>query len=231
MKKMSRYLALSIIAFATRVVGQPVTIALEPMLTGLSEPVVVTHAGDERLFIVETAGLIKIVGPDGQLMAQPFLDITDRVNDDSYEQGLLGLTFDPDYASNGWFYVYYTVGTGIGDNRLVRFSVTADPNVADPNSEVPIWSVSAFGQYHKGGDLHFGPDGYLYLSLGDDAEGGDAMNVAQNMSLPFRQDPPPRCARGQSLCGATGQSICRRPGCAAGDLGQRPSQSLALHLR
>ena len=98
---------------------------LATVATGLTEPLAVSHAGDERLFILERAGIIKILHGDGQLGQQPFLDITDRVSTNSAEKGLLGLAFDPAYASTGRFYVFYADENAAGTNRvrLSRFLV------------------------------------------------------------------------------------------------------------
>lgn len=165
------------------VLGQTPTtrIALQQWATGLSEPVCITHAGDERLFVLNRAGMIKIVTDSMETVATPFLDITSRVNSGYGEQGLLGLAFDPDYASNGFFYVYYTTGSGAGSSRLSRFRVTDDPQVADPASEVILLTVQQPYLNHNGGDLKFGPDGYLYLGFGDGGSGNDPQGNGQNM--------------------------------------------------
>lgn len=157
---------------------------LEVVTTGLSGPVDVAHAGDARLFIVERPGRIRILNADGTLRTQPFLDITDRVLSAAGEQGLLGLAFHPQYATNGRFFVFYTAGTGNGVVRLSRFSVTSDPNVAS-NQETILWSLAKPDQNHNGGDLAFGPDGYLYFAPGDGGGAGDPDNNAQNMATGF----------------------------------------------
>jgi len=166
--------------------GAP-TITTALMADGFSRPVDIAQAGDNRHFVVEQAGIIKIIDPDGTMRPLPFLDITDRV-DDGGEQGLLGLTFDPDYASNGYFYVNYTHCTesscpdfGPTPNlytRISRFSVTVEPNTADPNSEQIILVVQQPYGNHNAGDINFGPDGYLYVGLGDGGSGGDPENNA-----------------------------------------------------
>ena len=154
---------------------------LELVLSGFSGPVDVVHAGDDRLFIVERAGRIRILRPDGQLEPLPFLDITDRVLSSGGEQGLLGLAFHPQYAINGRFFVYYTAGTGNGSVRLSRFSVSADPNVAIATQETVLWGAVKPESNHNGGDLAFGPDGMLYLAPGDGGGSGDPNNNAQNL--------------------------------------------------
>lgn len=158
---------------------------LETVVTGLTSPTDVVHAGDARLFIVERVGRIRILHPDGTLDPVPFLDITDRVLSDAGEQGLLGLAFHPQYTSNGRFYVYYTVGTGNGSVRLSRFGVSPDPDVAFANQETVLWSTAKPFQNHNGGDLDFGPDGFLYLAPGDGGGVGDPANSAQDLSKPL----------------------------------------------
>ena len=164
-------------------------IALDTFATGLSSPVDIENAGDTRLFIVEQAGRIRIVESNGTVLGTPFLDIMDRV-DDGGEQGLLGLTFDPNYESNGYFYVNYTHCTasscpdyGLTPSlytRISRFTVTGDANVANPNSELILLVVQQPYGNHNAGDLNFGSDGYLYVGLGDGGSGGDPGNRAQN---------------------------------------------------
>lgn len=162
-----------------------VTMAL--VAGGLNRPVDITNAGDDRLFVVEQAGIIKIID-NGTVLPVPFLNITDRVETMS-EQGLLGLTFHPDYVNNGFFYVNYTYCTenscpeyGPTPNlytRISRFAVTANPDMADPNSEVILLEVQQPYGNHNGGGLTFGHDGYLYIGMGDGGDGGDPQNYAQ----------------------------------------------------
>jgi len=148
---------------------------------GLHQPVYLTHAGDGsgRLFIVEQAGRIRIV-QNGELRLDPFLDIRDLVNDGSTEQGLLGLAFSPEYASNGQFFVHYSDANG--DTTIVRYSVSSDPNRADPDSAKIILQVDQPYANHNGGDLVFGPDGYLYIGLGDGGSQGDPQGNGQNLN-------------------------------------------------
>jgi glucose/arabinose dehydrogenase len=130
------------------------------------------------LFVVEKAGTIRII-QDGAVIETPFLDITDRVGSGAYEQGLLGLAFAPNYAESGLFYVNYTYLDG---NTVVsRYSVTDDPNVADPASEeIVLQQVQPYPN-HNGGHLAFGPDNYLYIGLGDGGSGGDPQGNAQRL--------------------------------------------------
>ncbi|MFQ5990676.1 MAG: PQQ-dependent sugar dehydrogenase, partial [Candidatus Methylomirabilales bacterium] len=160
-----------------------VTLSLTQFATGLNGPVGVYNAGpgDDGLFVIEQAGVIRIVQSNGAVLATPFLDISARVTSVG-EEGLLGLAFHPSYATNGFFYVNYT-STGTRRTRISRFSVTSDPNVADPNSEVILFTVDQPFSNHNAGDIHFGPDGFLYIPLGDGGSGGDPSNNAQNMGL------------------------------------------------
>jgi glucose/arabinose dehydrogenase/mono/diheme cytochrome c family protein len=159
---------------------------------GFNQPIAIVSAPGEtnRLFVVEKPGRIMVVnGLDGTPTASVFLDIQSTVIDNG-EEGLLALAFHPDYASNGYFYVWYTLntttaaGTGRHD-RLARFTVSENPNVADPNSEVPLISQYDQASNHNGGDIHFGPDGYLYLSLGDEGGGGDNYQNSQRITKDF----------------------------------------------
>ncbi len=161
------------------------TVILEPVVSGLTNPVDIANVGDARLFIAQRAGLIRILQPNGVLDPVPFLNLTDRVLSTSNEQGLLGLTFDPNYASNGFLYVNYVAGTGNGTTRISRFTVTPDPEVASPTSEVILFSLAQPATNHNGGDLEFGPDGNLWFALGDGGGTGDPNNLAQNMTTPL----------------------------------------------
>lgn len=162
----------------------PATIALNAIATGLASPVGIAHAGDERLFIVEKAGRIRIVDGNGELLATPFLDIRDRVDAGGSELGLLGLAFHPDYPNNGEFFVNYTrdPGPGLDRTRIARFKVSADPNLADADSEEVVLEYEQPFANHNGGDIHTGPDGFLYIASGDGGSGGDPQDNAQNPS-------------------------------------------------
>jgi glucose/arabinose dehydrogenase len=145
----------------------PADLVLQQVAQGYSDPVVVTGArdGSGRLFVVEQKGRILIVG-EGVL-----LDISTLVDSSSNEQGLLGLAFHPDFANNGYFYVNYThdqPGTDPDLTRVSRFEISVgDPDTADPSSEKILLSFDQTAPNHNGGDLHFGPDGYLYIATGD----------------------------------------------------------------
>ena len=148
--------------------------------SGLARPVDLQPDGSGRVFIIEKVGRIRIL-QDGQLLVQPFLDITNRVGSDSNEQGLLGLAFHPQYAQNGRFFVNYTDKNG--DTVIARFQVSSDPNRADPDSEVKVLGVDQPYANHNGGVVTFGPDGYLYLGLGDGGSQGDPRGNAQNTAV------------------------------------------------
>ncbi len=145
--------------------------------SGLTRPVDVQPANDGsgRLFIIEKMGYIRTY-ENGNLLNEPFLDITDRVNAGGNEMGLLGLAFHPDYEQNGFFYVNYT-GDG-GHTRISRFQ--ASENSADKNSEKVLLVIEQPYQNHNGGALAFGPDGYLYAGLGDGGNAGDPHKNGQN---------------------------------------------------
>lgn len=145
---------------------------LEPVVSGFTKPVYVTTSGDgsERLFVVEKAGRIWIARA-GAATETPFLDIYDRVLSDdrpggNWEQGLLSVAFPPDFASSGRFYVHYTALPD-GEIRVSRFRIGTDADRADPDSEEILLALSSAGSIHNGGQLQFGPDGMLYVSLGD----------------------------------------------------------------
>jgi glucose/arabinose dehydrogenase len=156
----------------------PVTIELEVVQSGFSSPLFVTSPpGDtDRLFVVERGGLIRIVR-DGGILATPFLDISGLVLA-SGEQGLLGLAFHPAYATNGYLFVNYTDASG--DTHIARYTVSADPDVADAGSAERILFVDQPYSNHNGGMLAFGPDGMLYAGLGDGGSGGDPDGNGQN---------------------------------------------------
>lgn len=169
------------IAISSTLMAQsPVRVQLVPYATGFNQITDVAHAGDERLFVTQQAGLIRIVMPNGSILPTPFLSLS--VLSSGNEQGLLGLAFDPEYGTNGHFYVNYTFGSGTGSTRISRFTVSADPNVADPASEEILFTVQQPFTNHNGGDLDFGPDGYLYVGFGDGGSGNDPQNNAQTMS-------------------------------------------------
>ena len=154
---------------------------LDLFASGFDRPVNIKHAGDDRLFVMEQDGIIKILNSNGTTESTNFLDIDSRVGSIGNEQGLLGLAFHPNYATNGYFFVYYTNNSG--DTVVSRFSrIGISPEIADPNSELVILTFSQPFSNHNGGELQFGPDGYLYISSGDGGSGGDPQNNSQNLT-------------------------------------------------
>jgi len=160
-----------------------ISISLSQVADGLNRPVSITSAkdGSGQLFIVEQRGRIYIL--DKSILSDPFLNIEDRVlspgNGGGSEQGLLGLAFPPDYSEKGYFYVYYTMLDG--DNVLARFSLGENQNTADPDAEAQILAFPHPNySNHNGGQIAFGPDGYLYIGTGDGGGGGDPLDNGQD---------------------------------------------------
>ncbi|HQV94688.1 MAG TPA: PQQ-dependent sugar dehydrogenase [Anaerolineales bacterium] len=160
------------------------SLSFVPIVTGLSQPVLVTNAGDGsgRLFVLERVGRVRVITNTGSLLPTSFLDLTSIVGSSGSEEGLLGLAFHPNYESNGLFFVAYTDTSG--NLVLAKYSVSADPNVANPASAVTVLGIShPNNANHNGGMLAFGNDGYLYWSVGDGGGAGDVPNNAQNTNI------------------------------------------------
>lgn len=166
--------------------------AVEPPLTsvvvasGLTKPLFVTHApGDyARLFIVEQDGKIKIL-KNGSVLGTPFLDTLSLMGGSSayLEYGLLGMAFHPNYASNGYFYVYYTVGNSTLAHPVVaRYHVSANPDVADSATNSLVLTFNYTLKQHRAGWMEFGPDGHLYIATGDGGE-NDPSNAGANLAV------------------------------------------------
>lgn len=154
------------------------TLDFEVVSTGQTNVTTITHCGDNRVFVTRQTGIINWFNPFNS-GSGTFLNISSQVNSSGNERGLLGLAFAPDYAESGHFYVNYTA-TG-GATRISRFTVSAgDPNVADAGSEQILLTISQPFSNHNGGNIVFGPDGYLYIGMGDGGSGGDPNNNAQN---------------------------------------------------
>jgi glucose/arabinose dehydrogenase len=159
-----------------------------PVVDGLDRPIFLTApAGDDRLFVIEqTAGLIRIIDAEGELLETPFLDVSELVEfPQSDYQGLLGLAFHPDYATNGRFFITYAQDLGRADRDLVlsEYAVSDDPNIAEPGPVgEPIFAAPATGRTHYGGQIAFGLDGMLYAATGDlDDENSNATGSAQDL--------------------------------------------------
>jgi glucose/arabinose dehydrogenase len=175
----------------------PANLALTAVVSGLRSPLGLEKPpGDSRLFVVEQRGTIQII-QNGALRSGNFLDIQSLVNFDGQEQGLLGLAFHPNYSTNRKFYVNYTRDLGTRESVIAEFQTsTTDPNQADPNSQRILLVVSQPYTMHKGGQLVFGSDGFLYIALGDGGDAGDPLNNAQNLfsllgkMLRIGVDPP-----------------------------------------
>ena len=148
-------------------------VSLELVAEGLEQPLYLTSpTGDAgRLFVVERAGTIRIVR-DGVVVSTPFLDVSDEVTTEGDEQGLLGFAFHPQYATNRYVYVNYTDHDG--HTRIVRYTASANPDLANPASAFPILTVEQPVPNHNGGMLAFGPDGMLYIGMGDGGNGQSA---------------------------------------------------------
>jgi hypothetical protein len=163
----------------------PPDLSLELFADGFTRPIAVRHAGDGsgRLFVVEQAGRILIID-GGSVLGTPFLDLTSLVDSSGNEQGLLGLTFHPDFENNGFFYVNYTYDPGAGPDRtrIARYQVpVTNPNQADVLSAFEVLDFEQNGSNHNGGDIHFGPDGYLYIAVGDGGGARDPDALSQDL--------------------------------------------------
>lgn len=152
-------------------------LALTAVITGLDRPVHLTApTGDARLFVVEQTGKIRVF-ENGRLLAKAFLDLSGRISCCN-ERGLLSMAFHPRYASNGFFFVNYTDRNG--DTRVERYHVSSDRNVADPSSVRLLLHIDQPYVNHNGGHIVFGPDGMLWIPMGDGGSGGDPRGNAQN---------------------------------------------------
>lgn len=146
-------------------------------------PLDLQHAGDNsnRLFVVEQRGVIQVFENSSEVMNKSvFLDIQNKVDDSGNEEGLLGLAFHPDFESNGYFFVNYTASNP-ARTVIARFQVSdQNPGNADPSSEEVILTFDQPYDNHNGGQMAFGPEGYLYIAVGDGGAGGDPNNNGQN---------------------------------------------------
>ncbi|MCL4243423.1 MAG: PQQ-dependent sugar dehydrogenase, partial [Dehalococcoidia bacterium] len=155
-------------------------VSLEKVADGFARPTFVTHAGDGsgRLFVIEKQGRIRVI-EDGRVLPEPFLDITGVVKSSGNEQGLLGLAFHPQYENNGRFFVYYTAQDN--DNTVAEYRATAGADQADQRTGKELLAVADKYPNHNGGMLAFGPDGYLYIAMGDGGSSGDPDDNGQDL--------------------------------------------------
>ena len=160
----------------------PVPVSLVQFVTGLNQPVdlEIADGGSGRMFAVEQRGTIQIIS-GGAIAGTPFLDITSKVNFDGNEQGLLGVTFHPNFAQTPRFYLNYDrLSSGQMQTVIAEYQVGANPNQVDPGSERILLTVDQPFPNHKAGQLAFGSDGFLYFGLGDGGSGGDPLGNGQN---------------------------------------------------
>ena len=166
----------------------PAAFTLETVADGFHRPIYATHAGDGsgRLFVLEQSGKVWILR-DGARMPVPFLDVSQLISPSALrpgftEQGLLGIAFHPDHASSGRFFIYYTDRGG--DTAVARYQVMpGQPDLADPDSGQIIFQLPQPYGNHNGGHIDFGPDGYLYVALGDGGAANDPLGAGQNRRL------------------------------------------------
>lgn len=172
--------------------GEVPALTLTPFVSGINVPVDITYPpGDDRMFVITLEGDVHVI-KEGQLVETPFLSLGSKVvvgGPPGDERGLLGIAFHPNYAENGLLYVHYNAGQGVAgagtsDSVIEEYKASSDPDVADPASARVVLIVDQpSGQNnHKGGSIEFGPDGLLYIGLGDGGGSGDMMGNAQNTS-------------------------------------------------
>jgi glucose/arabinose dehydrogenase len=184
-------LALAVLLFAgvdTYAASLPSGFAETRVATGLESPTAMTFAPDGRLFVAQQGGALRVI-KNGALLSTPFLTVS--VNS-SGERGLLGIAFDPDFASNGFVYVYYTTSGSPIHNRVSRFTASAgNPDVAAAGSEVQLLNLPTLSSAtnHNGGAIHFGTDGKLYISVGDNANSSNAPVLTTTLGKILRINP------------------------------------------
>jgi len=162
---------------AMRLPGQEVR--LLPIASGIGAPTDIQNAGDGsgRLFFVQQNGIVRLFR-NGVLAIPPFLDISTKTRANG-EQGLLGLAFSPKFAQSGRFYVDYT--DLLGNTVIAQYRISANPDVADVTSATVLMTITQPFPNHNGGQLRFGPDGYLYIGMGDGGSAGDPLHNGQSL--------------------------------------------------
>ncbi|MCC6795078.1 MAG: PQQ-dependent sugar dehydrogenase [Candidatus Hydrogenedentes bacterium] len=180
----ARCLPLAVLFLFGNVIAHAVAVKSEFVAEGFTKPVFLcSPPGDTtRIMVVEQGGKIKLI-KNGTVRTTAFLDIASKVNQGGDERGLLGLAFHPNYATNGYFYVYYIDTTYPGNTKVERYSVTSDRDIADPNSGFNLLSVAHPDTNHKGGWIGFSPtNGYLYVAIGDGGGANDPSGNGQNVN-------------------------------------------------
>ncbi|WP_128544598.1 PQQ-dependent sugar dehydrogenase [Larkinella soli] len=183
------FLFISCSLFAGPAVSQVPKLQLQPVASGFQAPVDLAHGGTDRLYVAEAGGRIRILESSGTVLSTPFLQIPASQLRDTKFNGIFSMAFHPDFQGNGFLYVYYARSDGY--SVVSRFTRNAgNPNVADPASESVVMAIPFPDNGHRGGRLLFGPDGFLYIFLGDDGNGdrgktGDPLGNAQNLKKPY----------------------------------------------
>jgi len=176
-------------ALATAQIPPDVTLDPVPGVSGLVGPLGIKHAddGSGRLFIVEQRGTVRVLDAGGTLLTTEFVSLGSRVATNANERGLLDIAFHPEFVLNGRFYLHYSAGsnrpsgTSVGDSVVAEFIDNGDPDLANTVPERIMLTVGQDFSNHNGGQMEFGPDGYLYLGLGDGGSGNDPCNRAQTI--------------------------------------------------
>src|ERR1700755_1814183 len=160
------FLLICVVCTAIIYAQSPLTIRLQPFLTNLALPTLIRNANDgtKRLFILQQKGLIRVVQP-GETTPTDFMNITSKVSQNGGEQGLLGIAFHPQFATNHFFFVDYTATNG--NTVIARYTAINNNTAGDPNSERILLNIPDPFSKHNGGMLNFGPDGNLYVGYGD----------------------------------------------------------------
>ncbi len=175
----SRTWGVAYLMFCVFFVNGQNSIKVTKIASGLSIPVDIAHCNDDRIFILQKAGKIRIL-QNGKLLDSTFLDITDKVNSRGNEQGLLGLAFHPDYKNNGFFFVNYIDKSSPAQTIVAKYKVSSIDSNRAVNAETVLLRITQPFTNHNGGCLKFGKDGYLYIGMGDGGSSGDPNNNAQN---------------------------------------------------